>query len=166
MALLPSIRRTLVFPVRDHHTSRWFKSSGGLILGSNNSGIGQYFLSGTGSLSAFEYIGEFGVGTMNQSGGTNNATTIYMASANSNTTGTYNLSGGALTATTINLGYQGVGIFTQTGGTFSVSQGINIINSKSVLSIANAVDSTAILGNGGLLSLAGATSAQRPANST
>ena len=133
-------------------------AAGYVILGAVNSGIGQYFLSGTGTLSAFEYIGESGVGTMNQSGGTNHATTIYIASANSNTTGTYNLSGGAMTATTINLGYQGVGIFTQTGGTFSVSQGFNIVNSKSVLNIANAVDSTAILGNGGLVSLAGATS--------
>ena len=132
--------------------------TGVVVMGVSANSNGTYNLSGTGVLSGLEYIGESGVGTMNQSGGTNNATTIYMASANLNTTGTYNLSGGALTATTINLGYQGTGIFTQTGGIFSVSQGLNIINSKSVLSIANALDSTASLGNGGLLSLAGAAS--------
>ena len=140
--------------------------TGVVVMGVSNNSSGTYNLSGTGVLSGLEYIGEAGVGIMNQSGGTNNATTIYMASANLNTTCTYNLSGGTLTATTINLGYQGTGIFTQTGGTFSVSQGLNIINSKSVLNIANAIDSTASLGNGGLLSLAGAAPARPLGSST
>jgi hypothetical protein len=131
--------------------------TGVVVMGVSANSNGTYNLSGTGVVSGSEYIGESGVGTMNQSGGTNNATTIFMASANSNTTGTYNLSGGTLTATSIMLGYQGTGIFSQTGGTFSVSQGITMSNSNSVLSIANALDSTGSLGNGGLVSLAGAT---------
>jgi fibronectin-binding autotransporter adhesin len=88
------------------------------MLYAGNSGVGH---SGTiqmdgGSLSArYEYIGNTGTGTFNQTAGTNTVSQLYLgygAGANGN----YNLSGtGMLTASEI-VGFSGTGVFYQSGG--------------------------------------------------
>ncbi|HTQ37836.1 MAG TPA: hypothetical protein VMJ32_02345 [Pirellulales bacterium] len=140
-----------------------FTASGTLVLGANTNSTGIYYLSGTGAINpnlsgaAFEYIGEGGSGTMNQSGGSNSATTIYMASGSINTSGNYNLSGGTLSAAILYIGYQGTGVFSQTGGSFNISNTLSLLTTGSSLSIANAADTAATLNNNGVLTLAGAT---------
>ena len=99
---------------------------------------GNYLLTGGSLNSHFEYIGDTGQGSFNQSGGTNVCTgtinlgpsgtssgIVYLAYA-AGSTGSYSLSGtGSLTATIEDVGYQGSGSFNQSGG----------VNSTTVLNI-------------------------------
>jgi autotransporter-associated beta strand protein len=93
---------------------------GHLYIGSNSTGVGTYYLSGSGQLEprygiALQYIGLQGTGTMNQSGGTNKNYNIILASINGST-GTYNLTGGTLITSSITKG-PGTAAFNFGGGT-------------------------------------------------
>lgn len=97
----------------------------GLILSKG----GTYNLSGTGSLTGGtggygDVIGFDGIGTFNQSGGTNTTSSLslgggvrFSGMSNGNGDGTYNLSNGNLSAGSEVIGYDGIGTFNQTGGT-------------------------------------------------
>ena len=126
----------------------------GLELGYLTTGHGTYNLSG-GSLAAkSESVGMAGTAASNffQSGGTNAlinssgvATTLFIG-YNLGSSGSYTLSGGILSAATEDVGIYGSGVFTQTGGTNTISSPSNAL----VLG-ANA-GSTGIYNlNGGLL---------------
>lgn len=114
-------------------------NGGGLSIGSDApfndgyanlpQGNGTYNLNGgTLSLTGGEYVGNGGMGALNQSGGTNSVDSVVIGNA-SGSSGTYALSGGSLNASTTEyLGAAGTGTFTQDGGTntaFSVSIGNN-----------------------------------------
>ena len=100
-------------------------SNGSLYIGYNTADKGTYNLSGTGVLSGpqyysmTEFVGYSGMGTFTQSGGTNgthNGTTNLNLGYNAGATGVYNLSGaGQLIANSQYVGYNGTGLFTQTG---------------------------------------------------
>ncbi len=96
---------------------------GTLVLGSTAGSSGIHTLSGTGSLTAAnEYIGNFGTGSITQSGGTNTVSNTLYLGTNSNSNGTYILSGtGSLTAGYEYIGQSGTGSFTQSGGTNTVN---------------------------------------------
>jgi len=93
-----------------------------LYLGSNTtsvSGIGSYTLSGAGALSANqEFVGNYGTGTFSQSGGTNSAGSLYIASS-----GSYALSGSGVLSAGYGetVGNSGAGAFNQSGGTNTVN---------------------------------------------
>jgi hypothetical protein len=81
--------------------------SNSLWLGYNMWSQGTYSLSGTGQLAAgTEYVGYYGSGTFNQSGGVHTVTNSLNIGALSGT-GVFNSSGGSLTAKDINIGAQG-----------------------------------------------------------
>jgi hypothetical protein len=116
------------------------------VLGEQAGISGTYTLS-NGSLSAEnEAIGYAGTGVFNQSAGTNNAGNLvlgvgYDLQGNSQpgATGTYNLSGtGVLSAGYEIIGGNGTGIFTQTGGSNTVS-GTMEIGTKGRYSISGGV---------------------------
>jgi fibronectin-binding autotransporter adhesin len=120
-----------------------------LILGDLSSDAnGTYNLSG-GSLSApSEVIGNIGAGSFTQSGGTNtvyNAGYFLFFGYNPTGIGTYNLSGSGMLNVTPpeTIGYQGTGVFTQSGGTHTAAGGL-------YLAAANGSAGTYNL-NGGLL---------------
>ena len=110
-------------------------AGGGLVLGANAGAVGQYNLSGTGSLTSngHEYIGNSGLGAFDQTGG---AHTVGSVPANrdlyvgysANQIGFYSLDGSA-SSLTVNgneyLGESGLGVFTQSGGTHTV--GVNLV---------------------------------------
>ena len=106
--------------------------AGCLYLGSGDglhvSGSGTYNLSGTGQLYAgSEYIGEYGTGIFNQSGGTNSMFSGLDLGYHENASGTYNLSNtGELSAPTEYVGDNGSGAFNQSGGTNTVSNSLYI----------------------------------------
>ena len=65
-------------------------------------------------------VGWHGLGTFNQSGGTNSiGINLYLGNY-ADSSGTYNLSGGSLYAFNELIGYNGTGVFNQTGGTNTV----------------------------------------------
>ncbi len=79
---------------------------------------GFYNLSnGTLSARGDEFIGYSGIGTFNQTGGTNTVNGNLFIAAQAGSTGVYNLSGGTLTAGAIALNQNGT--FSQTGGTLN-----------------------------------------------
>jgi uncharacterized protein with beta-barrel porin domain len=123
-------------------------SADALYLGFQSGSSGSYELSDTGSLSATtEIIGLGGTGTFTQTGGTNTVSgTLALGGNNISGSGTYNLSGGTstiynlilgensvnrgtfnlsgtgnLSATYEQIGLNGTGIFTQNGGTNTVT---------------------------------------------
>jgi fibronectin-binding autotransporter adhesin len=127
-----------------------------LNVGELSNSIGVYTLSGSGTLSVsgYEYIGDAGSGTFNQSGGTNTINsgyTLYVG-YNSVSNGTYNLSGtGTLSVTGFEtVGVAGTGTFNQTGGT-------NTLNGTSNLNLGynSGSSGTYTLGVGGYLSVGG-----------
>jgi outer membrane autotransporter protein len=74
-----------------------------------------------------EYVGQTSGGTINQSGGTNSVSSLFLGNQ-SGSNGTYNLSGGVLSSAGQIIGYDGSGIFTQSGGigaTGSLTLGLN-----------------------------------------
>ena len=95
-------------------------------LGYNSGSTGTYNLGGNGQLSSKdEYIGYSGTGLFNHNSGTNTITDtsygLYLA-YNSGSSGSYNLSGtGQLTAKYEYVGNYGTGVFTQSGGTNSLT---------------------------------------------
>lgn len=93
-----------------------------LTLGYQSSGIGSYSLI-NGSLAARdEYLGYYGNGSFNQSGGTNTVNGVLFLGYGAGSSGTYNLSGtGSLTALAVNIGVGGTGNFTQNGGTNNIT---------------------------------------------
>ena len=117
-----------------------------LILGNATGSRGTYNLSGTGQLSAFtEYVGNFGTGVFNQSGGTNNGSSLYLGWSGSGaynltagylcggseggseeyvgygtTAGTFNQFGGTNCAYQLMVSYMGSGTYNLTGGTLLV----------------------------------------------
>ncbi|MEJ2092876.1 MAG: hypothetical protein P8X65_11855 [Syntrophobacterales bacterium] len=109
------------------HTNNVFDR---LILGENPGASGTYNLhDGTLYISngygGYEYIGNSGIGTFNQSGGTNsfNWGSLYLG-LHSGASGTYNLSNGTLDVSLDeHIGHSGSGTFTQTGGLNSVTNG-------------------------------------------
>ena len=108
--------------------------TGNLSLGAGTSSNGTYTLSGTGVLQADnEYVGNYGTGTFTQTGGTNTVSGgLYLNCAFDPTTGSwlpagaYTLSGGALQASNEYIGYGGNGIFTQSGGTNTVTGDLSL----------------------------------------
>lgn len=96
----------------------------GLVLGYWNGSNGAYNLN-NGSLSAWgATIGQYGVGTFKQTGGTAHFTeglTLGLGNGLSGS-GTYNLSGGNLSADSECVGYRGTGAFNQSGGSNTVAQ--------------------------------------------
>jgi fibronectin-binding autotransporter adhesin len=79
-----------------------------------------------GSLSAiYQYIGGAGVGVFTHSAGINTNSRLYLGDA-AGAYGTYNLSGSAILSTTdvMKVGHSGTGVFIQSGGTHTVSNGL------------------------------------------
>jgi hypothetical protein len=112
-----------------------FNSQAGLAIGLFANASGSYLLGSTATLAVTgnEYIGGFGIGVFNQTGGTNSVAYTSSLGQNSGTfalgafggTGTYILSGGLLSVPMTEAlggnysgerGSIGTGIFTQTGG--------------------------------------------------
>ncbi len=99
-----------------------------MYLGYNAGSSGSYSLSGSGLLDAgCEFVGYSGSGTFNHSAGTNTYSDIYLG-YNAGSSGTYSLSGSGVLAVgnyqnEEYVGYQGTGIFTQTGGTNTIPGG-------------------------------------------
>jgi hypothetical protein len=131
-----------------------------LILGAGAGDSGTLSISGTGTLTTTtEYVGEFGSGTVNQSGGTNNVGTLNMATGDFHAIGAYTLSGGVLNVGTMIVGYSSnTAGFVQTGGTLSVTGSMTIAEGN--MSIANVSDSVPSIYNEKLLALAGADGGQ------
>ena len=110
-----------------------FTNSGTFYLGDGAGVTSTYTLSGASSQlsTGVMYIGNAGVGVFNQSGGTftTNGNALYLGyyapggdpQGDANSSGTYTLSGGALTTGTAYVGYGGVGVFNQSGGTFATN---------------------------------------------
>jgi hypothetical protein len=86
-------------------------------------GSGTYNLSGSGSLTVAggEYVGYYGVGVFNQTGGTHTTDALYVGGYQTNSAsanGTFKLSGGTLTVTGAEqIATYGTGVFNQLGGT-------------------------------------------------
>ncbi len=119
-----------------------FSQSGGtnaitayLRLGLNSGDAGTYVLSGTGCLvcPSDEIIGDFGAGTVSQSGGSNTTGTLLIGYI-SGGRGTYSLSDGLLSASMEYLGSSGIGVFDQSGGTNSLVSGTLQIGNSSAAS--------------------------------
>jgi autotransporter-associated beta strand protein len=73
------------------------------------------------AVGASEYVGDSGIGTITQSGGTNSSPNFLYLGNTTGSRGTYNLSGsGQLTAGTEYIGNYGTGSFLQSGGTNGV----------------------------------------------
>ena len=118
-----------------------FTQSGGdnslgykLVLGYNASSSGWYGLSGSGQLSATrEEVGRSGTGSFTQTGGTNSVTSdalyvgLYPFTGLNGSSGTYSLSGNSLLLTVNTyVGDNSTGVFSQTGGTHSIAQSLDI----------------------------------------
>ena len=94
---------------------------GTLSLGSG-AGSGSLQMTG-GSLfaSSYEYVGNWGMGALIQSGGTNNVSNALNVGYSSGSSGTYSLSGpGVLSAGNESVGVAGTGSFIQSGGTNNI----------------------------------------------
>jgi hypothetical protein len=102
----------------------------GLFLGHDAPGVGTFNLTGgtINNIAGGTYVGYWGQGTFNQSGGVNNAGFLNVGTwANTNGGSVYNLSNGAtLNITGANVAYSGLGTFTMTGGTCNVSNGAGL----------------------------------------
>ena len=130
-------------------------AGGSLYLGQNAGNNGTYTLSGSGMLSAYwEYVGNSGTGSFTQSGGTNSVayaswtSTLYLGYSASSS-GTYSLSGsGLLSDYAADIGFAGVGVFNQTGGTHAVARYI-------VLGASGGTGTYNLSGSGVLLASAG-----------
>ncbi len=88
----------------------------GTALGANMSlGAGK-----TLTLDSFLVVGDSGVGTFTQSGGTVTVGSFLRLGDISSGDGTYTMSGGMLSTSTTSVGYGGAGAFVQTGGTHAI----------------------------------------------
>lgn len=97
-----------------------------LYLGYTFNSLGIYYLSGTGTLSAWhERIGYKGIGQFFQSGGSNTVQGLTLG-FESGSQGTYELSGGQLSTGTLRVGRKGEGAFTHSAGTNTVDQTLTV----------------------------------------
>ncbi len=99
-----------------------------MVIGWGAGSTGNYMLSGTGTVNAFQsiFVGAKGNGTFTQSGGTTNvfssAVGYLNVGASPGAFGTYNMSGGTLSVAKFEyVGDQGTGAFNQTGGTNTIT---------------------------------------------
>ncbi len=99
----------------------------GLYVGTDAIGEGTYHLGGDAALSTlYEYVGNKGMGTFMQDGGTNTiGLRLYLGREDSGQ-GTYQLDGGQLTVVRAYIGYDGTGAFTQTGGANTLSGSLRL----------------------------------------
>jgi hypothetical protein len=101
----------------------------GLSIGYSNGASGSYTLTdGSLAVAQYEVIGRFPgtTGNFTQSSGSHTAYHLEIGAV-SGATGNYNLSGGSLAVATIeNVGVQGIGTFTQTGGTNSAAMAVHL----------------------------------------
>ena len=96
---------------------------GELALGGANRGTVQ-LISNLASLTVGgggELVGNTGIGTFNQTAGTNSSTSLVYLGYNTGSSGSYSLGGGYLVSPVEYAGLGGSGTFTQTGGTNSIS---------------------------------------------
>jgi hypothetical protein len=94
----------------------------GLIFGYSNGASGSGSLSaGTLTVNYQEYIGYFGRGTFNQSGGTNSVLYLTMG-WQPGSSGTITLSGGTITTSGTFVGYYGNGVFNHSGGVHNANR--------------------------------------------
>lgn len=92
-----------------------------LMLGINNNGNGVYNLSGGNLNELNSVVGVYGTGTINQNGGLHSNTGTLKLGLKQGSTGNYTLSGtGELSVWREVIGDEGVGVFTQNGGSNSV----------------------------------------------
>jgi hypothetical protein len=122
-----------------------------LSLGHGSTSHGTYTLSGTGSLSVGnERIGQNGVGTFSQSGGSHTVANDLIMGNGSSGNGTYDLSGSGTLSTGQNeiIGGFGAGTFTQTGGSHTVGFSL-------VLGLENFSNGTYDLSGSGTLQVGG-----------
>ena len=134
-------------------------------LGYSSGSHGSYNLSGAGSVSAtIEEIGGVGTGSFIQSGGANQAGSLFIGDGPGSNS-SYDLSGGSLSAATENIGTYSNGSFTQSGGANQVNNNLYLGNASYTLSggslstggnIVNVGTSTLNL-DGGSMSVAGGT---------
>ncbi len=142
-----------------------------LVVGNSSIADGVYNLSnGTLDVSNTEWIGEYNVGTLNQSGGTNTLPGVAAINLGwgNGTVGYYTLSGGIVSTSTLNvgMGYNfgqftggGSGTFVQTGGTAelgalnlsvnSLSAGTYSLSGSSLLSVSGSETVGVAVGSGG-----------------
>jgi hypothetical protein len=96
-----------------------FNNTGTLNIGGVTQGA--YSLTAGALTSAMENIGNAGIGTMTQTGGTHTVSTALILAPDAAATGTYTLNGGSLSAVNETVGSLGIGTFTQAGGTNAVN---------------------------------------------
>ena len=114
-----------------------------------------YELSDTGELTVWreDIIGDSGIGTFTQTGGTHTVNGIYdtglYIGRGSGSSGTYNLSGGQLSANCDEyVGYEGAGTFTQTGGTNTITSDLHLGYNSGASGTYNLSGGTLSAGNG------------------
>ena len=141
-----------------------------LILGDLATGRGTYILSG-GSLSTpAEFIGDAGTGEFIQTGGTHTVLPPYLypgsekliLGTQSTGSGTYTLSGGCLSTAVEVIGNRGTGLFSQSGGTHTVSDTLTLADQVGSCGIyelqgGSLSAGTVILNQGGLFTQTGGT---------
>jgi autotransporter-associated beta strand protein len=105
------------------------ETNSNLDLGYLAGATGTYNLSASGSIGLqYEFIGESGNGTFNQSGGTNTVGVNLEVASYSGSSGVYSLSGsGSLTASEQYIGYGGNGTFNQSGGSNTITGSTGLI---------------------------------------
>jgi hypothetical protein len=139
-------------------TSLTSGSTAALIIGNSSTADGSYTLSG-GSLNAAaidfygnsEYVGDNGIGSFNQTGGTHTLAGPLQIGYGAGSTGAYSLSGTGSLVSAGNeiVGNSGIGIFNQSGGT-------NTIENVNSLGLAvNAGSTGTYIQSGGLLNVTG-----------
>jgi len=127
----------------------YFTHSGGIniVTGDFRLQTGTYNLSGSGSLLAQnQHIGWGGIGTFNQSGGSNAVNGDLYVGKGSTGNGIYNLSGsGSLSAQNQYIGEAGSGTFTHSGGSNTVSGGLYLGKESTGTGTYNLSDSGSLL---------------------
>jgi hypothetical protein len=123
-------------------------------LGEKSSDLGTYNLSGNASLQVdnTEFLGDFGSGTINQTGGSNTCPSIVLGNQ-TGSNGSYSLSAGNLSAQQIAIGTLGTGSFTQSGG-INLLQGVGPNQTALLIGVKSSANNTYTL-NSGTLTVAG-----------
>ncbi|HEX3601560.1 MAG TPA: hypothetical protein VHU84_15520 [Lacipirellulaceae bacterium] len=105
-------------------------------VGDNMGATGTYNLSGSGTLTSnsSEYVGYFGAGNFNQTGGTNTTTQNLTLGVVAGSTGSYSISTGSLTVgNNLVVGSAGTGTMTiGTGGSVNVTNDLSINGSSNI----------------------------------
>jgi hypothetical protein len=127
--------------------------AGNLDIGVFTAGTGTYTLGGTGQLTTNTLlrVGNAGIGTFGQTGGTNNAAALTVGAA-SGGLGTYTLGAGTLVVSGSEIvAANATGNGTQSGGTFQQSGGTHQVNALTIAANANS-NGAFTLGGGSLVS--------------